>query len=151
MDVANVVSGLRWPLEVVALLAALVPLMIVLRCWPTLPDQVPAHFGITGRPDRWGGRWNVWVLPILSIAIYVLLSGVGGTWNWLTGHPVSWDGGRAIVILIKPMNGIVMGYITWGIVRVARREAEKLNPWILIGVLALTLAPILVLVAAKKT
>ncbi len=41
---------------------------------------------------------------------------------------------------MKPMMGLMLGYVTLGMVRVARKEAERLNPWITYGLVAITIA-----------
>ena len=32
-----------------------------------LPDQVPAHYGFSGKVDRWGSKYETLVFPILSV------------------------------------------------------------------------------------
>jgi nitrate reductase NapE component len=44
----------------------------------------------------------------------------------------------------------MLGYSTLGMVRVARKEAERLNPWITFTLLALVLAPGVALALAVK-
>ena len=44
--------------------------------WPSLPDQVPTHFGMDGLPDAWGGKgFGSWFM-IPGIAL-VLTAGIG--------------------------------------------------------------------------
>jgi len=45
----------RWPLEIIAALAAVPATADHPAHLDTLPEQIPVHFGITGRPDRWAG------------------------------------------------------------------------------------------------
>jgi hypothetical protein len=44
--------------------------------WPQLPDVVPVHFGLNGRPDAWGERGLLLLLPVFGIGTYALLSAV---------------------------------------------------------------------------
>ncbi len=131
----------RGPLELIAVIAAVLPLLIILRAWDTLPDQVPAHFGITGKPDRWGGRWQAWILPFFALAFYGIFSFITGTWGWLLGRQPELPHGMELMIVMKPLICVLLSYITLATVRVARKEAEGLNLWIMFGLLALLLAP----------
>jgi uncharacterized membrane protein len=39
-----------------------------------LPDKVPIHWGIDGRPDSYGPKWiDSFLFPLMSIGLYVLL------------------------------------------------------------------------------
>jgi hypothetical protein len=131
----------RAPLEIIAALAAVLPLLIILRAWDTLPEEIPVHFGITGRPDRWGGRWQAWILPVVALGVYALFSFITGTWDWILGRQPAFPRGMELMLFMKPMTGLMLGYLSLGMVRVARKEAERLNPWITLTLLALLLAP----------
>lgn len=39
----------------------------------TLPDRIPVHFNMSGKPDRWGGPENLLILLFLSFFIIGLL------------------------------------------------------------------------------
>lgn len=34
----------------------------VVSKYPALPDRIPVHFGITGAPDRWGAKSEIFIL-----------------------------------------------------------------------------------------
>ncbi|MBQ8966540.1 MAG: SdpI family protein [Ruminococcus sp.] len=34
-----------------------------------LPDKVPAHYGVTGEPDRWGSKYELFIFPVLILVI----------------------------------------------------------------------------------
>ncbi|MCL5781605.1 MAG: DUF1648 domain-containing protein [Firmicutes bacterium] len=46
--------------------------------YPTLPEQIPTHFGSSGTPDSWGRKTfsGVFSLPFLQITLYAVLSGL---------------------------------------------------------------------------
>ena len=143
MDPLSSIVAWRWLLEIIAGVACLLPLLIILRAWDTLPDEIPTHFGITGRPDRWGGRWQAWLLPVVSLAVYVFLSVISGMWGWLMGRATPSMPGEALALLlwIKLMEGLVFSYIVSMTVRIARQEAERLNGWMMGALIVLTGAP----------
>ena len=141
MDPLSSIVAWRWLLEIIAGVTCLLPLLIILRAWDTLPDEIPTHFGITGRPDRWGGRWQAWIVPFLALGFYLTFSFVTGTWDWVQGRQPALPRGMELMLFMKPMIGLMLAYATLTMVRVARKEAEGLNPWIMYGMVALLVAP----------
>jgi uncharacterized membrane protein len=60
----------EWPMWV--LLLALFTLAAV--SWSVAPDRIPVHWGLSGQPDRWGGRFEGLMMPpLLALGIYLLL------------------------------------------------------------------------------
>lgn len=60
----------------VAIAAAVVlfnVVFVVMRL-PSLPDRMPVHFGIRGKPDRWAGRNFVWFYPAMSVVIAAFMT-----------------------------------------------------------------------------
>jgi hypothetical protein len=45
---------------------------LALSVYPRLPEMVPVHFGLRGEADRWGGRWMIFMIPLVSTAIVAL-------------------------------------------------------------------------------
>ena len=41
--------------------------------WSALPDDVPIHFNVTGEVDRWGSKWMMLFLPIITIALHLFM------------------------------------------------------------------------------
>lgn len=37
----------------------------------SLPQKIPIHFDIFGRPDNWGSRWMIFLLPLIASGIAV--------------------------------------------------------------------------------
>jgi hypothetical protein len=47
--------------------------LIVGVSWHGLPEQVPSHFGISGRPDAWSERPTLLILPVVGIVFWIAL------------------------------------------------------------------------------
>jgi len=45
-----------------------------------MPDTIPTHFNSLGKPDNYGGKSSIFLLPILATAIYAAIT-------WLNKHP----------------------------------------------------------------
>ncbi|RMB56628.1 DUF1648 domain-containing protein [Dokdonia sinensis] len=41
--------------------------------WSQLPEQVPMHFNLQGKADRWGDRSEIFILPIINIFLCGLM------------------------------------------------------------------------------
>lgn len=60
-----------------------VPIILILTMaisavviYPQLPPEIPTHFGVSGRPDEWGPKMAIFLLPGLSALVYMLLLGL---------------------------------------------------------------------------
>ena len=141
MDLHGWIAVLRLPIEIIAACLAVAPALLLLRAWGSLPDVVPSHFGFSGRPDRWGGRWQAWVVPVVALIIYGAFSVSCGTWGWLLGGQSELPRGMEPLLLMRLPIELLMTYITWGTIRVALKEAEGLSTPVLLGLVLLTVVP----------
>ena len=57
------------------LAAAMVVALIFLTAWlyAELPESVPSHFDFKGQPTSYGPRWMIWIIPFLTLFVYVLV------------------------------------------------------------------------------
>ena len=39
-----------------------------------MPAQIPVHFDLAGRPDRWGAPQMLWLIPLVAALIYSLMT-----------------------------------------------------------------------------
>ena len=42
------------------------PLAMVLTAFPFVPDPMPAHFSLSGEVNRWGSRYELFLMPVIS-------------------------------------------------------------------------------------
>ncbi|MCD6359020.1 MAG: DUF1648 domain-containing protein [Dehalococcoidia bacterium] len=61
-------------LELIPIILMVAAFYIVLSNYSSLPSTIPTHVNAQGVVDGWGGRSSVFVLPILNIFVYLLLS-----------------------------------------------------------------------------
>jgi uncharacterized membrane protein len=153
-------NGTRHPLraafEIAALAGLVFHVVTVARAWASLPDTVPVHFGASGRPDRWGQKGELLVLPLLSLLLYA-----GLTWLGRYSHkfnypwPATGGGaerqrqlGKSLISAIKAQVMWLFAAISWQSARVAAGRAgglgEAFVPLVLV-VVAATLVVYLVL------
>ncbi|MDP4172097.1 MAG: DUF1648 domain-containing protein [Bacillota bacterium] len=55
------------------LLIAILFLYIYLM-WSKLPEKVPTHFNAAGQVDGWDGKSSIWMVPIIGLVLFVMLS-----------------------------------------------------------------------------
>lgn len=70
-------------LSLILLLGIFVYLLIT---WKHIPAKVPGHYNGAGEIDRWGGKYELFVCPIISIFLYLLIT-------LLKRHPELWNTG----------------------------------------------------------
>lgn len=63
----------EWAFDVIGFLALATMLAVLVFNWSVLPDQVPAHFGANGEVDRWGSKWELLILPALTIGMHFFM------------------------------------------------------------------------------
>ncbi|UCE64963.1 MAG: DUF1648 domain-containing protein [Candidatus Zixiibacteriota bacterium] len=61
-------------LELVSIAGIIYNAFVLLRNWESIPDTVPSHFGLDGRPDAYAGKSSLLLLPIVGFAIYLALT-----------------------------------------------------------------------------
>ena len=49
------------------------PLIYLAMVWSQLPEIVPTHFGLNGKPDAYGPKWTLCILSAVSVGMYFLL------------------------------------------------------------------------------
>lgn len=133
-------SNLSRAVEAAALLG-LAACALPLVGYAELPDRLPGHFGLSGRPDAWGDHSLLLFLPGLALFQYALLTvvalGVGAAAEGPTRLA------RRMVAMIKAQVVWLIAFLEWRIPQVARGEAEGLGRGftpILVAALAATVA-----------
>ena len=61
-------------LEFVSLAGIVFAVYFLVINWDILPRTVPSHFGLNGRPDAYGDRSSLLLLPGAAVLIYILLT-----------------------------------------------------------------------------
>jgi uncharacterized membrane protein len=67
-------SAFDWILEALSISALVFIIGTVAAHWTELPARALRHFGLSGRPDGWGNKNGMVVLPLTTIGLYILLT-----------------------------------------------------------------------------
>lgn len=102
---------------------------VALGAYPRLPEKIPVHFGISGEPDGWGGRWMIFLMPVIATLIvamnwFIFFTRLKGT----PQMPAAME--LPLHLLVFEMTALFV-YITWRITEVAFERAKGLGVWFL--------------------
>ncbi len=64
---------LNWRTEIlpVACMAAMFTLAVI--AWPHAPESIPIHWGISGEPDNYAGKFvGLFAAPLIALGVYIL-------------------------------------------------------------------------------
>ncbi len=120
-------------LAVVALVALVV---VTAYWWATLPATIPTHFGINGKPNAYGPKGAIWLLPGLLFVFTIGFSFLS-RYPWLFNYPVTitqenaerqYHRGRLLLAVINAFLACYFVVIQWQTIEVARGAAASLGP-----------------------
>lgn len=66
----------KWQIimEVFNVFIILLMFLFIASVWSNLPDKIPTHFTFTGKIDAWGSRSQVFFLPFMALALYLIFT-----------------------------------------------------------------------------
>jgi hypothetical protein len=103
---------------------------VALSVYPRLPERVPVHFGLRGEADRWGGRWMIFLIPIVSTAIVALDYWIFEYVSPGSPRPIPPEMRTPLHLLLLELS-VIFTYITWRMIEVAFGRARGLGGWFL--------------------
>lgn len=120
-------EALRYPLLVLGILSAVFSVLLLAITWQSIPKSVPTHFGLSGRPDNWGGKWIFFLLLAVQAGVLIPLMLVPDN--------------DLMAAWCMSFVSVLLAYAVWGTIQVAQQQADRLNPVILYGLLGLVVIP----------
>jgi uncharacterized membrane protein len=91
-----------------------------------LPDRIPTHFDAAGNPNGWGNPAMLWLLPLVSTVIYLLMT-------WVSRFPAAFNFPMRTTVASRPrLEGIALQMISW-----LKLEVAGLFVWIQFQTIAL--------------
>jgi hypothetical protein len=129
--------------EVLALAGVLAGLFLLGFIWTDLPSEIPRHFGFTGEPTAWSGRWSAVVPIVIAVVLYAaltLLARAPHVFNY--PFPITQENAaiqyrlaRSMIIWLKVSLVWMMISIVWSQARVALGDADGVSPIMIFGFL----------------
>ncbi len=122
--------------ETAAILGVIVGFGLLIRYWSVLPESVPRHFGLDGRPDAYSGKGILLFLPIVGVVFYLGLTALGRfphvlNYAWKITSLNAYRQyylARMLIVSLKAEMIWVFTYIELVQIRAALGQAEGIGP-----------------------
>ena len=121
--------SVNW-IDALSAVALILGWWIAFSVYPRLPERVPVHFGLTGEADRWGGRWMIFLIPLVSTMIFALNYWIFEYASPISPKPIPPEMRTPLHLLLLVLS-VIFTYITWRMSEVAFRRARGLGGWFL--------------------
>ncbi|MBS1790416.1 MAG: DUF1648 domain-containing protein [Acidobacteria bacterium] len=120
---------------------------VAVSSYPSLPETIPVHFGISGEPDNWGGRWMIFLLPTIASLIVALDLFL---FTRLEGTPKMAPAMKLPLHLMILELTALFAFITWRMSEVAFERAKSLGVRVLLLiVMAMVGTSVWIVIAGK--
>lgn len=109
-----------------------------------LPENIPTHFNAAGAADGYGGKWTIFLLSFLCLALYALLTFIS-TQPQLFNFPVKitpenserqYQLAARFIRILKALITIMFSYISWAVIQGAVSGNPSLGAGFLFCVIA---------------
>lgn len=128
-------SSFEVSLDIFGAMGLLFMVGMIVFYWSSLPEQIPSHYRVSGRPDAWSGKNILLVLPIISAALYIgltVLSRYPQIYNYpwpitVENAPRQYRLARQMVIVLKTAIVWLFAYVNWQTIQTALGRAQGLG------------------------
>jgi uncharacterized membrane protein len=145
-------TPIDWILEGIAILGLLTILGTAIYNFPKLPDTIPTHFNASGQADGYGDKYFFWILPGISVFLYLLLILINLIPHKLN-YPVKitlqnalkqYTMGTRLIRYLKMILIWLFFYINYSIVQNISHTGQGLGLWFLPVFLGFIFIPVIV-------
>ena len=145
-------TPLDWIFELLAFLFLLIQIVIPIVYYNQLHETVPTHFNGVGQADGFGSRSTLWILPITSLFMYLLMT-VVESFPHIYNYPVEITPENAtvqyriatrLIRILKTVILMIFSFITYQTIKTATGAASGLGKAFLPVFLLLTFGVIIV-------
>ena len=137
----------------------LVSILYIVVVWGKIPEEVPGHFNGAGEVDRWGSKFELFILPFIGVFLWIVM-GLIEKVPHMHNYPARLNesnveafylNSRKLLNELKNFCLLLFAIISIQTVRIALGEAQSLGWWFLPIVIIGTTMPIIkVLVLSSK-
>jgi len=139
-------------LEILAIVSLLCFIGFMAYHYATLPETVPTHFDASGKPDDYGSKTTLLILPVIALVIYSILSLIGRIPEKLN-YPVKitpansrrqYTLGIRLIRYLKLAIVLMFFFISYKTVMIALGNSSGLGIWFLPVLIGIILMPIII-------
>jgi uncharacterized membrane protein len=122
-------------LEITCGLFIIVTLIFTLANYYALPDILPRHFNISGQPDGYWNKENIWFLPTIILIAYIGLTILGRypkSFNYpyeitIENADSQYRNSVLMIRTLKTLIVLMFAYMTYATVRIGLGDQAKLG------------------------
>lgn len=95
-----------WITEALSLALVFGTILYLIVMWKSIPDTIPAHYNAAGEVNRWGGKSELLMLPIIGGILYffiTLIQQYPQAWN--TGVTVTEENRERVYRILRNLIG----------------------------------------------
>lgn len=157
---------IKVPYETIDIIIEFISITLLILMWLYcvinyiyLPDTIATHFDGVGKPDGYGSKLTIWIIPIISTAIYLgllILNKYPHMHNYMVNiNPENvlknYRFSTRTLRVTNLLCALLMAYITYMIVESALGKQFNLGAWFVpIVVSSSIVLPIVLIVCIKK-
>jgi uncharacterized membrane protein len=127
-------------LEALGLLSLVLMIGLSVYHYNDLPATIPTHFGADGQPDQTGSKTTLWILPVLSVIIFSLmtiLSRFPHNFNYMVNITPEnaerqYTMATRLIRFMKMLAILIFTFITWRTIQISGGAATGLGTGLLI-------------------
>jgi uncharacterized membrane protein len=102
-----------------------------------LPDTIPRHYNFVGQPDGYSGKSIIFILPALTIVIYLLMT-IGPRFPHIFNYPFQLTDENAerqyrnmtfMIRTLKIIIIVIFGYLTYATIQNGLGKMQGLGTW----------------------
>jgi uncharacterized membrane protein len=147
-------SSIDWTAEIIAFAFLVILISLPLVYLNELPETIPVHFNGAGVPDGYGSRSSLWLLPLIGMSIYLMMT-ILSAFPHIYNYPVKITPENAIVQyrlasrlmrILKTLILVIFSFISYKTIKTATGNAEGLGKAFLPVFLLITFGIIIVFV-----
>jgi uncharacterized membrane protein len=141
-----------WAIELIAFFFLIIQIIIPLIYYNQLPESIPTHFNAAGQPDGFGSRSSLWILPVTSLFMYLLMT-IVEAYPYIYNFPVEITPENAVtqyriatrlIRILKTVILVIFSFISYQTIKTATGAAEGLGKAFLPVFLLLTFGVIII-------
>lgn len=118
----------------ITVIAFFLSIIYLVNQWTVLPNEIPAHYNIAGEVDRWGSKWEMLIMPIIAMLMWLsmtVLEKYPHVYNYMNLRKDNvreqYMNARLMLNVIKNIVVLLFVYITWNSVQVALEKSASLG------------------------
>lgn len=82
------------------------PLVLAIMLIFCLPEQIPGHYSLGGEVDRWGSKYEIFFMPIITVLTQILFYNISNREKEVAKKKVYSYAGKGITLLFSLLSYI---------------------------------------------